>query len=137
MIRDIDFSHGQILILKDMAEIYNNNLMVNLNKFHDKSFSPIEDNIMELYKMIGLTRDKLQENFEDEFFRYVDLKANPGIITEFELFDIVILKFILLDWAEEKEWNDLEVANLLIKLDILIEMKNLSYENTKFTMGDN
>jgi hypothetical protein len=120
---NIDFSQGQLNIIQDIVDIYNKVMLKTLDSFHKRDFSENEKNIIEVAEELGTPLQAIIEKAEDDYFKHHDLKHNPYLIEDFTINDIVILTFILREWSNERDWNDLEVANLHLKLGILIDCK--------------
>lgn len=123
----IEFSPGQLEIIKDIAHIYNNNLQGSLDQFYSGS-SPINTFLSEISNDLEHDQSDINRSFEEnlhqDFFKHHDLKSQPERLFNLTVMDLVILKFIAKEFSEDYSWNDLELANLIIKLDLLIQNKN-------------
>lgn len=131
----VDFSPGQAGIIRDIANIYNKSLKNNMDDFYsNKPDSNLNKIIGDVRRGIPeLDFDKLipalENNFHEDFFKHHDLSRKPEILNSFDTLDLVIIKFIAKEFSEDHDWNDLELANLIIKIDLLIQLKEGNYES--------
>lgn len=131
----VDFSPGQLGIIKDIANIYNESLKSVIGDFYKPgSKNVIQETMDELSKGFGIeVRDitePLEKTLHSDFFKHHDLKSRPEFIHQFTVMDLIILKFIAQEYAEDNSWNDLELANLIIKFELLIQNKSYDPESS-------
>lgn len=121
MIEHIDFSPGQIKILKRVFEIYNNSLSKVYGKFSTNEFDP---SLQELMEMININKNTLMKTVEDDFIMFQELMENIQLFNKLSPLELSIVGFIIQNWTEDEGWSDLEAFNLLQKIQIMITFLN-------------
>lgn len=120
---NIDLSTGQQLIVRDLVGIYQKSLTGIMDDLYAGKLSKNIEETINLLSGDPNNKDTIIKSFEEDFFKYCDANADPNSVMKFGVMDLIIIKFILTQWYKEEDmgWNDLDVANLLIKMDFLID----------------
>lgn len=119
MIKHIDLSEGQIKILKKVVNIYQSNLGVVYQRMH----TPNSD-IREIMFDLHIDLNYLEKEVMKDFLKFDELEDNPMDILKLGFMELIIIQFIIREWAEDEGWNDLEAYGLINKLNILTELAN-------------
>jgi hypothetical protein len=125
MIKYIDLSEGQIKILKKVCDIYNQNLAEVYRRFDQ----PHSD-VMEMVNVLNLDIGYLRREVTKDFLKFTDLEEKPSDIVKMGFMELIIIQFIIREWAEDEGWNDLEAYGLINKITILTELANQAPKNS-------
>lgn len=119
MIKYVDLSEGQIKILKKVCDIYNQNLAEVYRRFDQPN-----SDVMEMVDVLNLDIGYLRQEVTKDFLKFTDLEEKPSDIIKMGFMELIIIQFIIREWAEDEGWNDLEAYGLINKITILTELAN-------------
>ena len=123
---DFEFSKGQCGIIKDVIGIYKKACEANLSDINKGKLDELLSSVVsdKDFNLAGVNETSIRNSFEQDYFKHHDVLSDPNFLKQFDLLDLIIIKFILNEWAEDKQWNDLELANLVLKIDLLMDYKS-------------
>ncbi len=120
----IDLSDGQIKILIRVCQIYKENLGEVYKSIHQRTSDELE-----VMNAFGIQLSDLEQMLEKDFLKFGELESEPQLVLKLGIMELIIIRFILSEWVEDENWNDLEANNLINKLNIIAELQTTNQIN--------